>query len=127
PYMRANAANALGQLGTEARDAVAALTTASLRDPDLRVRLEAAVALWRIDKRVGRPLPVLIEALKAEDEALRWGAADCPGDMGPEARDAVPALVEALRSPIKARLVRMSLGLALERIDSEAAAQAGVE
>jgi HEAT repeat protein len=69
---------------------------------------------------------VLIEALQAADESLRWVAADCLGDMGPEARDAVPALVEALRGPIKARLVRMSLGLALERIDAAAAAQAGV-
>jgi hypothetical protein len=127
PFVRANAAQALGQLGTEAKEAVPALTTAALRDTDFRVRLEAAVALWRIDKRAVRALPVLIEALKADDESQRWIAGDCLGEMGPEARPAVPALVEALRGPIKARLVRMSLELALERIDAEAAAHAGVE
>jgi HEAT repeat protein len=126
-YLRANAANALGQLGTQAQEAVPALTSATLYDPDFRVRLEAAVALWRIDRRVVRSLPVLIEALRAEDDYLRWVAADCLGDMGPEAREAVLPLVEALRGPIKARLVRMSVRLALERIDAEAAEQAGVE
>jgi HEAT repeat protein len=125
-YVRLSAAHALGQLGAEAKEAVPALTTCCLRDPDPHVRLEAAVALWRIDRRGARVLPALVQALREEDEVLRWIAADCLGEMGPEAQSAVPALLEALQSPFKARLIRMSLTLALERIDPSAAAKAGV-
>src|SRR5262249_47498836 len=61
PVLRAGAAHALGELGAVAKPAIHALIPVALRDPDFRARLEAAVALWRIDRRVSLALPVLIE------------------------------------------------------------------
>jgi HEAT repeat protein len=124
PHVRSGAAQTLGQLGPEAREAVPALTTAALHDEDLHVRVEAGIAIWRIDKRAGRVLPVLAEALQSDDEVLRWTAAECLGEMGPDARDAVPALLEALRANYKARLIRAGIQMALERIDPLAARRA---
>lgn len=121
PVVRAGAAQALGLLGAEAKEAVPALTTALLRDRDFHVRVEAAVAVWRIDKRAGRVMPVLAEALEVDDEVLRWTAAECLGEMGADARPAIPALQSALQKPYQARLCRMGIQLALERIDSAAA------
>lgn len=115
-YVRLNAAHALGQAGQEARDAVPALITVTLRDPDFRVRLEAAVSLWKIDKHVPPVVPVLIQALRHSDELVRWIAADCLGEIGPAAQEAIPALRAALEQPFKANLIRMSLELALQRI-----------
>jgi HEAT repeat protein len=95
-------------------------------DPDPRVRLEAAVALWRIDRSAGKVVPTLIKALRAEDELLRWIAADCLGDIGPEAADAVPTLLAALRENFKLGMIRLGVALALQRIDPVAAARAGI-
>jgi HEAT repeat protein len=116
-YVRISSAHALGELGSCAKEAVPALTHAMLYDASPRVRLEAAVAIWRIDRRSVRVLPVLIGALQDPDEVSRWIAADCLGDIGPDAAEAIPALKKVLAEPIHSRLIRMSISLALERID----------
>jgi HEAT repeat protein len=121
PYVRMNAAHALGQLGHKAINALPTLTTVLLYDPAPRVKLEAAVAVWRIDRRVVRALPVLIETLQQPDEVSCWVAADCLGEIGPEAAAAIPALQELLQRPFRSRLIHMSIALALERIDPAAA------
>ena len=122
PAIRFNSASALGEAGAEARPAIAALTAAALYDPVRRVRVEAAVAIWRIDRRHHRVVPVLSEALTDPDEIVRWIAADCLGDVGADAQEAAPALREALKLPYKTRLIRMGVAMALERIDPAAAA-----
>jgi HEAT repeat protein len=121
PYVRLTAAFALKEMGSEAKAAVAPLTKVSLYDPDPRVRLEAAVALWKIERRTHGVIPILVRALQQPDELLHWIAADCLGEMGPAASDAVPALVQALGRPINASLIRTGMILALERIDPAAA------
>ncbi len=113
PFVRMSAATGLGELGAKARAAIPALTSLSFHDSSPRVRLEAAVAIWRIDRRSVRVLPVLMEALCDPDEVSRWVAADCLGDMGAEAQEAIPALQEALRRTFRSRLIRMSVALAL--------------
>ncbi|MCI0456537.1 MAG: HEAT repeat domain-containing protein, partial [Gemmataceae bacterium] len=120
PAARAAAAQDLAQLGTAARESLPALTTACLRDPDLAVRVQAGAALWRVGRRLLPALPALIEGLRSGDPILCWTAADCLGDMGAEAADAVPALREALAKQQRA-LIATSIALALERIDSKAA------
>lgn len=126
PYVRLSAAHALSQLGAEAKPAIPALTGVALHDTDSRVRLEAAVAIWHIDKRPGRVVPVLIEALRDADEVHRWIAADCLGEIGPDAAEAVTALQDALRTQYNSRLIHMSIALALERIDPRAAPPLGL-
>jgi HEAT repeat protein len=117
PAVRMSAAEALGEMGAAGRDAIPALTAVSLYDPILRVRVEAARAIWHIDPRLPRVLPVLIDGLSDSDEMTRWIAADCLGEIGMEAEEAIPALRRALQQPLRSRLIRMSLILAMQRID----------
>ena len=117
PTIRLTSANALAEMGASARDAMPALTAAAFNDPVVRVRVEAAVAIWRIDHRSQRVVPVLIDALRESDEIVRWIAADCLGDIGLDARDAIPALNEALNLSYKTRLIRLGVATAIERIE----------
>src|SRR5262245_12772372 len=77
---------ALGEIGPAAKDA----------RPLVRVR--AAEALWKIDRRK-EAVPVLAEVLEGKDANARFAAALAVGQVGPSAADAVPALVEAAGSP----------------------------
>jgi HEAT repeat protein len=120
--VRFHAAIALGNLGCAARSAVPALIRTALRDEEPAVRLEAAMALWNIDHKGPLVVPALIKALADDNELICWIAADCLGQIGPEARDAVPALQQALRRPFKMGLIGKGVALALRRIDPEAAA-----
>jgi HEAT repeat protein len=113
--VRQGAAHALGEMGPEAKSATGALI-ASLRDPDLSVRLQAASALWKIDRRDRVAVPVFVKVLDEGDELQRWMAADCLGDMGECAADALPALTHALAKPTRAVLIRKGIELAIERI-----------
>src|SRR5262249_26028639 len=125
---RFHAAVALGDLGPEARPAVAALTHAALWDEDPAVRVEAAMALWKIDRNKG-PLVThaLIKALGDDNEVICWIAADCLAQMGPHAREAVPALRQALRRPFKITLIGAGVALALHRVDPQAGAEGGLQ
>ena len=123
--VRAGAARALGEQGPDARDAIPALIPLTEYDSDPRVRVEAAVALWRIDHHAGKVVPTCVAALASADEVVRWVAADCLGEIGSDARAAVPALLAAHTMPARAGLVRVGIRLALERIDPAAAAGLG--
>jgi len=95
----------------------------ALGDPDDRVRAEAARALWLIDRRVERDVPALIACLGSEDTHARWVAADTLEGIGPPAKEAVPALLEAYK---KGGTVSVRVGDALRKVDPQAADQAGV-
>ena len=125
--MRAHAAHALGEIGSPAKPAVPALADL-VKDPDETVRRQAVRAVLHIrpgpqvtiplcvkllrgfgpggagphpqrDFRVGPPaVPGLIAALK-NDKAAYW-ACLVLRDMGPAAKDAVPALTEKLQDPL---------------------------
>jgi HEAT repeat protein len=120
--LRFHAAVALGNLGRKARLAVPALIHTALWDEDLAVRVEAAVSLWKIERSGPLAIPVLIEALEADNEMICWMAADALGQIGPEAREAVPALRQALHRDFKVSLIKKGVLLALERIDPQATA-----
>jgi HEAT repeat protein len=120
--LRFHAAIALGDLGREAQPAVPVLIHTALWDEDPAVRVEAAVALWKIDRKGPLVIPALIKALADDNELICWIAADCLGQIGPEAQQAVPALQQALHRPFKIGLIRRGIALALERIDPRAVA-----
>jgi HEAT repeat protein len=122
--VRFHAAVALGESGADGRAAVPALIHASLWDEEPAVRVEAARALWRIDRRAAPAVYALTRALGDANELVCWIAAECLGQMGPAARDAVPALWQALRRDFKASLVKAGVRIALEQIDPQAAAGA---
>jgi HEAT repeat protein len=121
--VRFHAAVALGNLGRNARPAVPTLIHTALWDADPAVRVEAAVALWKIERSGPLVIPVLTEALEADNEMICWMAADALGQIGPEAREAVPALRQALHRDFKVSLIKKGVLLALERIDPQATAE----
>ena len=123
--LRFHAAIALGNLGGDARPAVPALIPIALWDPDAAVRVAAAVALWKIDRKGPLVIPALISALADDNELICWLAADALRQIGPEAREAVPALRQALQREFKISLIKTSVILALERIDPQPTAEAG--
>jgi HEAT repeat protein len=98
-HIRDAVAYGLGRIGPEARAAVPALRKA-LHDSEWKVRVTAAIALWRVQRDAKTSLPVLIAALKADKatsemrEILR-----IVGEMGPLAKEAVPLLTTLTRSP----------------------------
>jgi HEAT repeat protein len=123
--VRFHAATALGGLGRDGRAAEPDLIHASLWDGRSAVRLGAAMALWKVGHKGPLVLEVLTEALGDADELVCWVAAECLGQMGPEAHEAVPALRQALGRDYRLALVKTGVRLALERIDPQAAAEAG--
>jgi HEAT repeat protein len=104
---------------------VPVLIHASLWDEEASVRVGAALALWKIDRRRPLVLSVLTEALDNPNELICWIAADALGQMGPAAQEAAPALRQALRRDFRVSLVRAAVGLALERIDPQPPPGAG--
>jgi HEAT repeat protein len=123
--VRFHAAVALGEFGPAGRPAVPALIHASLWDEEPAVCVAAAVALWKIDRRGPLVLHVLTRALGDVNELVCWIAAEGLGQMGPEARQAVPALRRALQGDFRISLVKTAMILALERIEPQAVAGAG--
>lgn len=130
--VRWRTAVAFCQLGPAAREALIALIDAST-DPEPSVADAAAEAVKRITgqtpTRALRPIPApgplpprtiapdvdsFTRALREGDGFARWRAALAIGAAGPEAADAVPALVEALDD--EAENVRWASAAALGKI-----------
>jgi HEAT repeat protein len=80
----------------------------------------AADALGDMGKQA---VPALLEALKDTDKVKRLSVIQALGRIGPPAKNAVPALLEL----IKLSNVSLEAGIALQRIDPEAAKNAGVK
>ena len=144
PPVRAHAAHALGQLGRAALPAVETLVTL-VADPDDTVRREAARAIMKIQPgpkvtipltkkllsdadpavrmrilltmaALGKPVvPGLIEALQ-DDEAAKY-ACLVLAEIGPDAADAVPALIQRLQVE-KRPEVRQQIVMAFAAIGS---------
>jgi len=95
--VRAGAARALGEIGPEASAAVPALVEA-LGDKDDWARSDAAEALLKIGQEYDKAVPVIATA--AANKRL-WGKArlrwiDLLGKVGPDAKGAVPELVNLI-------------------------------
>jgi HEAT repeat protein len=118
--VRFHAAIALGDLGPAGRPALPALIHASLWDDEPAVRVGAAMALWKIDRKGPLVLYVLIKALDNANELICWIAVECLGQIGPAAREAVPALRRALERDFRLSLIKTAVILALERIQPQA-------
>ncbi|MBA3303592.1 MAG: HEAT repeat domain-containing protein, partial [Acidimicrobiia bacterium] len=76
-FARLPAAEALGRIGPDAKEAVPALVRA-LGSPQWPIRARAALALWKVDRQSERVLPILIDALRAPALAPRRGRASAP-------------------------------------------------
>jgi HEAT repeat protein len=98
PSTRADAAIALGEMGSRAKKALPALSKL-LQDQDLNVRRKALSNLGFIGPDV-QQLPLLMEFLVSEgqDKVLRNLATIAIGRIGHPAKEAVPLLTRALDS-----------------------------
>jgi HEAT repeat protein len=129
------AAYALRKIGPDAKAAEPQLELA-LKDDVSYVRVEAAGALWAISEHKAA-IPALIELLKNEDAGVRYMAAESLERIGPKAKEAVPALTEALKDPGQAsfssptateyKAISDEAAKALKNIDPEAAKKAGIK
>lgn len=97
PDERRAAAAALGSVGRAARGAAPALREL-LGSPERWLRMDAAVALWRVTGAPGESLPVLRTAWE-ENRYGRVEIAECLAEMGPSAEPAVPLLRAELSRP----------------------------
>ncbi|MGO8928118.1 MAG: HEAT repeat domain-containing protein [Limisphaerales bacterium] len=120
-----SAVGALANIGSTAKEAVPSfLRWAANTDPD--VRYFAIVALGKNGTEPDRFIPVVVNALLHDPQPhVRFGALRALQDFGPNAKLAVPALVELLNDPDAD--VRGGATNALKQIDPEAAAKAGVK
>lgn len=113
--VRAEAAACLGEMGQAAVAAIPALKNC-LEDKAARVRTQAGHSLKKL-VRDDLILPHLVD-LRSDVPAAQKVAASALGSLGPGAREAVPALIEALKS--KHADVRESVVLALGEIEAGA-------
>jgi HEAT repeat protein len=99
--VRRSAAEALGNLGPAAKPAVGALLTMLQNDDDISC-VNAAVAIWKIDRNP-KAVPALREMLRHGNtshgnKSQAFAAAVALGQMGADAGEVAPALIEALHS-----------------------------
>jgi HEAT repeat protein len=113
-------AEALIDLGPHSKSVVPALRLA-LWDEDLDIRQSAAEALLRIDRPAGVRLgvPALARLAADRDYEYRQFAIESLGEVGPEAKAAVPKLIEILRSRDRMKF-RWRAAAALGKIGPEA-------
>jgi len=85
----------------------------ALGDPDLEVRQNAALALSAIGGKVAVPaVPILIDAIKQKGNAeVRRQAAIALFNIGPDAHEAVPSLIQALADDDAELRTNAALGL----------------
>lgn len=106
---RYDAAHALGEIGKAAQAALPALAK-TLRDSDESVVQQAAAAMSQIGARA---VPLLIDAIAADNATARRSAVVALGNIGTEAKAAVPVLRAAATSdadPVMRLLARSALG-----------------
>ena len=97
-HERIEAAEELGLIGPNARDAVSALTDA-MKDADVKVSLSAAESLALIDPTEKNLVPMLVQWLRVDKPQIRCRAADILGQLGSEAESAIPAFDGFLERP----------------------------
>jgi HEAT repeat protein len=95
----------------EDKKAAAAILPA-LKDDDLEVRQNAALALANIGGPAAAPaLPLLLDALDKGDPDFKQQAAAAVANLGPEAAPAVPTLIKLLADPSPELRRNVVLGL----------------
>ena len=98
PSVRYHAANQLCSTGPEAGAALPLLTKC-MSDTNTGVRVNAAMAVYRISGQSDEPVRILVEAMKADSPTDRGNSAAHLSQIGPAAKPAVPALRQLFRDP----------------------------
>lgn len=133
-FVRAAAAQTLGRIGPGASNALPALRPL-LNDPEAYRRTVAAASIWRICGDASNTVPVLIRGVREFNRLpVARISLDALGEMGSQAKDAVPALLELFSSNVQMQRLdpqpdelRRKISKALNEIDAKAAMDAGVK
>jgi HEAT repeat protein len=118
--IRKLAAEALGAAGAKATDTLPELKNV-LKDQDGLVRVSAALALWRIDKKEKEPVTLLAGWLAdaKESDRTRKEAATALGEIGPDARLAANTLFQAFRDSENNPQLRRAAAAALRKVEAK--------
>ena len=120
PGLRAAAAQAIGMIGPDAKDAGSPLEKA-LADPSADVRISAAQALWNIKSKSAKDLtPIAVICLQDKDSGVRSRAAAALGSFKAGDNEVLDALQNALRDPsgkvrVQAAYALGNIGLAAKK------------
>lgn len=114
-WVRASAADILGNIGSPAQTATPALAATLAHDDSAWVRRNAAEALGTLGPLAQTATPALVQALQDQDERVRHNAALALARIGPAAKAAVSALQQALAD--ENLYVRCNAAIALERLN----------
>jgi len=116
PAARTAAVQALRQIGPQARQAIPALiqTIRETRNRDRKLLLACNGALLAMGQEI---VPSMIALLRDDDWEMRRGSAWILGRLGPDAREAVPALTRAIQDPHPA--VRRKAAESLKKIQGQ--------
>ena len=121
-WVRASAADILGNIGPPARSAATALAQ-SLQDENIWVRRNAAEALGCLGSEAAAAVPALRGALRDPSQWVRLNAALSLAKIGPPAATAVAALLRTLEED-ENRYTRFFATLALQKTATPAAQNA---
>jgi len=88
-----------------------------------QIRLQSAIALWRIEGRVDDTLPVILDAFLNHNYVHDHLVLHALGEIGPPAKAAVPALVFELSNHPEVLNRYPEMTETLKRIDPDAAAK----
>ncbi len=100
-FVRATAADALGRIEPDPSATLDVYNAAEklknlLGDQSEFVRVKAATAYYNISGHPDEVLPILMNGMGSPDEVIHKTSLEGIEDMGPEAADAVPSLIDAL-------------------------------
>jgi HEAT repeat protein len=118
--LRSAAAWALARVAPQAPGTAAALGAAA-KDRSGHVGVSAAEALWKTSREPRQAVVALISRLG--DPAYRHAAVQALYRIGPDAKEALPALLVAAKT--KDRLFQESVVMAVRKITSDTTAKAG--
>ena len=125
PRSQAATSRALNAVGPAAQKMALPSFLRGAASSDGTVREVAVSALYGVDVEPGQVVPALVHALSDTNWFTRLVAAEGLGHIGTNAQEAVPAIIPLLSDP--QTHVRGAAKYALQRIDPEAAAKAGVK
>ena len=114
PQTRALAALGLGFIPPDERKPALPRLLKVLDDKDVLVRLRAAAAVWRAERKAERVVPVFLAVMRDDNEEMRAQSLEYLSELEAGAAPAAPAMVEAMGDASE-RVCRLAM-LVLTRI-----------
>merc|ERR1712129_387502 len=116
PSVRQAAAEALGQLGEQAGEAVSPALASALEDQSEAVRLEAAKALLNLGTLAEPAVPSILRALDDESPPVALASTQALGQLGAAAETAIPVLAEIATTSTRTQQQRLKAVKALRTL-----------